>query len=115
MKIWVAELYLYKYKGDWESIFRFELDEKDYNYNVDKTEFIHSEGWISDRVPTNYRYENTMFGIKLIKGFTKKLNDDEQKDLEQEMNKILQGCILKEKEKVVKEYDLKLEALKLGF
>ena len=111
MKVWKAELYLYKDNG-WTVNFDFEKDDKEYEYNNDRTEFIHSEGWIIDRIPVNYRYENNMFGIKLSKGFTKELNEAELKDIKQEMKNFLFSCIQKEKEKVINEYDEKLNCLK---
>ena len=114
MKIWKAKLYLYN-KNGWKIDFDFETDDKDYMYSCDKTTFIYNdeEGFWVDRIPVNYKYENTLFGgVTLTKGFTNELKGEELEEVKQEMKKVLFDCIQKEKEKVINKYDEKLNCLK---
>ena len=118
MKIWKAELNLIKDnsgKGEktYKNIFSFDSDEENYELNNPKTEYyLHFDGWICEKVPVNMTYENTIWGLKVTQGFTEDKTEEEQEKIKQDMIDYMRECLIKEKNRVIEDYDKKIASLK---
>ena len=116
MKIWKAELNLFDEdfgKGEGYRInFSFESDGEDYELNKPKTKYLHFDGWMSDIIPVNMTYENTVWGLKVTQGFMEDKTEEEQKKIKQDMIDCMRECLIKEKNKIVESYNKKIEFLK---
>ena len=114
MKIWEAELNLFNEdfgKGEVYKInFSFEFDGEDYNSN--ESQYLNVCGWFYDTVPVNMTYENTVWVSKVTQGFTEDKTEEEQEKIKQDMIVYMRECLIKEKNKIVEDYDKKIEALK---
>ena len=114
MKIWEAELNLFDEdfgKGDAYKInFSFEFDGEDYELN--ESQYLNVYGMFYDTVPVNMTYENTVWGSKVTQGFTEDKTEEEQEKIKQDMIDYMRECLIKEKNKIIKSYDKKIESLK---
>ena len=115
MKIWKAELHLFDEdfgKGEaYKLIFDFESDEEDYEVNEKKSEYVHFEDWICDRIPINMKFENTLAGIKIIQGFTEEKTEKEQEKIKQDMINYMKNYLIQERDRIIKSYNSKINAL----
>ena len=116
MKIWEAELYLIDKdfgKGEAYKInFSFEFEGEDCKLNESQTKYLNVYGMFYDTVPINMTYENTVWGLKVTQGFTEDKTEEEQEKIRQDMIDYMRECLIKEKNKIIKSYDKKIESLK---
>ena len=116
MKIWKAELYLFDEdfgKGDVYKInFSFKSDGEDYKLNDTKSKYLYFDECMSNTIPVNMTYENTIWGLKVTQVFTEDKTEEEQKKIKQDMIDYMRECLIKEKKKIIKSYDKKIESLK---
>ena len=116
MKIWEAELHLFDNdfgRGEtYKIIFSFESYGEDYELNESQTKYLDVYGMFYDTVPVNMTYENTVWGSKVTQGFTEDKTEEEQEKIKQDMIDYMRECLIKEKNRIVKSYDNKIDALK---
>lgn len=112
MKIWVAKLILTYYKDEWETIFNFELSDREYELNERRDGYIYSKGWICDRIPVNIEIEKTWTGLKVQQGFDRELNEEELREVKSEMKNLLLKDLEYEKDEYLKRYEDKVKVLR---
>ena len=114
MKIWKAELVLCYTMDDKNNIiFDFKKQKEDYEFNEHtKDEWIHSEGWICNRIPMDMIVKSNSYSVlKVIQGFDHELNTKELEQLKQKMKKAMIKKLERDKEEYLKEYDDKLKII----
>lgn len=114
MKIWKAELILnYTIDNKWDVWFEFKAEDKEYKFNDNNTEWLHSEEWICDRVPIEISIENLSYstGFKIVQGFNKELNKNELEELKGKMKELANKKLEIQKSQVLKEFEEKLPAI----
>ena len=116
MKIWEASLILiYNLNDEWESIFSFKSDDKDYTANEDTKEWTSWKNWIGNKIPMNMTVDKTYNGeLKIIQGFDRELNENELFTLEQEMRKLMVVKLNEERESILDKYKNKINAVLNG-
>ena len=116
MKIWEAELNLFNEdfgKGEIYKInFSFEFNGEDYEFNESQTKYLNDYEIFYDTVTVNMTYENTVWGKKVTQGFTEDITEKKKKKIKQDMIDYMRECLIKEKNKIIKSYDKKIESLK---
>lgn len=115
MKIWKARLNLicmdtYEYDLN----FNFELLDEDYQVNKNYNEWIHPEGWICKRVPVEATILTSYNNISVTQGFDHELNQEELKDVEMNMRKLIKEKLNDNMEIYKKQYSEKLKVLECG-
>lgn len=112
MKIWKARLNLicmdtYEYDLN----FNFKLLDKDYQENKNYNEWIYLEPWIAGRVPMEMTLSTGYDNISVIQGFDHELNQEELKDVEINMRKLIKEKLNDNMEIYKKQYEKKLKVL----
>lgn len=113
MKIWEAELILiYNMNDEWEAVFSFESDGRDYKANKDTREWTNWEGWIEHRIPMDIKIDRTYSGeLKIVQGFDRELSSNVLSALEQEMRKVMAFNLNTEKLCMIDKYENKINAV----
>ena len=85
MKMWEAELNLFNEdfgKGEVYKInFSFESDEEDYELDESQTKYLNVYGMFYDPIYVNMTYKNTIWGSKVIQGFTENKTQEAQEKI----------------------------------
>lgn len=114
MKIFVAELVMISEDEDYEVKFNFEENDKDFEFNENKNEFIHFDDWSDEKFPAKMSVKcSTFTGLKVVQAFDRELDKEELQALEQDMRYALINKLETEKQKVVLEFDQKINKLKI--
>lgn len=113
MKIWKAELILnYNTEDKWQTKFYFELQKEDYKVSENFHEWTYFKNWVGYRIPMKMQIENCSYGgFKIIQGFDCELNNNELVQLEKNMRNIMRKQLDYEREKYIKQYEIKLKAV----
>ena len=117
MKIWEAELIIidtdFGLGKQFETRFYFEENEnQQWKLSSNKNSYYYTDGWIRNDIPVNMKFEHTLTGLKVTQGFTEDKTEEEQKKIKQDMIDYMRECLIKEKNKIIKSYDKKIESLK---
>lgn len=113
MKIWEARLNLIcKDVDDYELNFYFEQLQEDYKTNSKCTEWVHSKGWIYRRVPMEVTISASYGNVSAVQGFDYELNQEELKEVEMSMRKLIREKLDSDREIYLRQYEEKLKVLK---
>ena len=117
MKIWEAELIIidtdFGLGKQFETRFYFEENEnQQWKLSSNKNNYYYTDGWIRYDIPVNMKFEHTLTGLKVTQGFTEDKTEEEQEKIKQDMIDYMRECLIKEKNKIIKSYNKKIESLK---
>lgn len=118
MKIWEAMLIVTISLEDNEEkyITRFQCDSdgQDYEVNphIERREWVHSKGWVCDRVPMDMITSHVMSGgYKVTQGFDHELSETELKEVEANMRIELSKYVNIEKEYSINRFNAMLQVI----
>lgn len=116
MKIWVAKLIL-NYDIDegsndvYGTYFYVKSDDKNYELNETKEAFIHETGWLINTIPMEIEIRKVYGTYVVEQGFNHFLTDEEELEVKNNMKLALREYLENEKEKILRDYHLKIQAL----
>ena len=113
MKIWKAELILhYTEKENYETVFIFEQQRKDYEINEKFREWLCRDGWLSSSLPMDLTIDKTLMGeFKIVQGFEYELSEKELLKLEKDMKRFMKNQLVLEKKNYLKKFEEKIQVL----
>lgn len=113
MKIWKAKLILiYDENNNWNSIFHFDSDDKDYIADENAKEWTYWQNWTARVIPMNMTVNRTFSdSLTIVQGFDRELQANELCILEQEMRQLMIKTLKQEREYFLDEYNNKINAL----
>ena len=117
MKIWKAELIIidtdFGLGKQLETRFYFEENEnQQWELNCNKNSYYYTDVRIRNDIPVNMKFEHTLTGYRVTQGFTEDKTEEEQEKIKQDMIDYMRECLIKERNRIVKSYDKKIEILK---
>lgn len=110
MKIWIASLQVFlNFKTNkYETGFYFEEEEEDYIFDENLNEWVFVKRYLIKRIPKDMKLKDNN---TIIQGFDRKLNDEELKEVELNMRKMLEEKLREEFSRVYETYNKKLKAV----
>jgi hypothetical protein len=112
MKIWKGVLILFHNENEeYETKFKFELQDKEYNLNKSGDEWTHFGDWVSDSIPVNMTIERYYDDYKIIQGFDHELSKKELMSLEYDMRELMRKQSFYDKEIYLKKWEEKFKII----
>ena len=113
MKIWKAELILRMDNDNWITDFSFKQEKREYEASEIAKHWRCYENWTLNTVPMDMEITKLSYGkIAVVQGFDHCLTDEELKQLETDMRKLMRKQLDYEKGVYLKEYIDRANAIK---
>ena len=113
MKIWRVTLSLYSNFNEdgYGTIFKCELNDKEYELNTNSNEYIYWSGWVNYSIPTNIQIRKNYDTYIVEQGFDHEPSASELITIKEAMRKALIDYLNNELEKQYVLHSRKMEAL----